>query len=186
MAQSHGHLPKSIFLRKKVKLPRLRDSLLVLVDCSGLSTRQREDLFMTSRDRLSDSAIRRDIEEEIMEMLASDQALRELQNKRRNQDVESKLSDERPLAEVLNKVLRSSPTLTTLFLAGQRLPKPFKKGQGSGGGSDPGQLGGLSGKPSKRNLLDDVTQPISSQRALSTAKYIGATVSWDGVAEWIS
>ena len=67
--QSHGYLPKSIFMRqRKVNLPRLRDSLLVLIDCSGLSTVQREDLFMTSRDRLSKQAIRYEIEEEVMAM----------------------------------------------------------------------------------------------------------------------
>ena len=33
--QAHGNIPKSIFTRtKSVNLPRLRDSLLVLIDCS--------------------------------------------------------------------------------------------------------------------------------------------------------
>ena len=48
--QSHGYLPKSIFYETaESESPRLRDSLLVVIDCSGISTVQREDLFMTSQ-----------------------------------------------------------------------------------------------------------------------------------------
>jgi hypothetical protein len=42
--QGHGYLPKSIFSRpRQVGLPRLKDSLLVLVDCSELAARRREE-----------------------------------------------------------------------------------------------------------------------------------------------
>ena len=75
--QAHGHLPKSIFSRPKaVGLPRLKDSLLVLVDCSKLRITQREDLFMTSRDRLSKKPIRFEIEEEIEQLLKNNSELR--------------------------------------------------------------------------------------------------------------
>ena len=70
---------KSIFTRPKaVGLPRLRDSLLVLVDCSALSITQREDLFMSSRDRLSKKPLRFDIEREIENMLHANPELRRL------------------------------------------------------------------------------------------------------------
>ena len=141
--QSHGYLPKSIFMRRrKVNLPRLRDSLLVVIDCSGISTVQREDLFMTSRDRLSKQAIRYEIEEEVMAMLKSNASLKKLQQERRSRDVEDKLSEEKPLEEILGKVLRASPTLKTLFLAGQRLSKPFATGQAGGSGGGAGTAGG--------------------------------------------
>jgi len=142
--QAHGYLPKSIFSRRrKVALPRLRDSLLVIVDCSALTTKQREDLFMTSRDRLTDNEIRYEVEEEIMEMLKNNSALKQLQQERRNQDIESKLDEERPLEEVLGKVLKASPTLQKLFLAGQRLSKPFQTNK-KGGSGDNGDDGGGS------------------------------------------
>lgn len=137
--QAHGNLAKSIFTRPKaVGLPRLKDSLLVLVDCSTLTARQREDLFMSSRDRLSKKPIRYELEREIEQMLHDNTELRHLQNQRRQQDVESKLSEEKPLEEVLGKVLRASPSLNTLFLRGQRLAKPFAGGgggNGNGGGT---------------------------------------------------
>lgn len=141
--QAHGYLPKSIFSRpKRVGLPRLKDSLLVLVDCSSLSARQREDLFMSSRDRLSKNSIRLEIEDEIMDMLKNQTTLKQLQLDRRQKDVESRLSEEKPLEEVLSKVLKASPTLKTLFLAGQRLPKPFDIGGSGGSGGNSGNDGG--------------------------------------------
>jgi len=141
--QAHGYLPKSVFSRpKQVGLPRLKDSLLVLVDCSSLSARQREDLFMSSRDRLSKKAIRFEIEDEIMDMLKNHAALRQLQQRRREKDVESRLSEERPLEEVLGKVLKASPSLKTLFLSGQRLSKPFDSGGAGGSGRKSGDGGG--------------------------------------------
>lgn len=141
--QAHGYLPKSIFSRpKKVGLTRLKDSLLVLVDCSSLSARQREDLFMSSRDRLSKNAIRFEIEAEVMDMLKNHGVLKKLQQARREKDVELRLNEERPLEEVLGKVLQASPTLKTLFLAGQRLSKPFDTGHFGAGGGKNGNGGG--------------------------------------------
>jgi len=144
--QAHGYLPKSIFTRPRaVALPRLRDSLLVLVDCSLLDVTQREDLFMSSRDRLSKKPIRYQVEREIEHMLKNNAELRRLQVERRAEDVESKLSEEKPLVEVLGKVLRASPSLKSLFLQGQRLARPFPRGAGGGNGDGPG--GDEDGKP---------------------------------------
>src|SRR5205085_1919574 len=103
--QAHGNLPKSLFSRPKaVGLPRLKDSLLVLVDCSSLSATKREDLFMSSRDRLSKHALRFAIEHEIEELLRTNPRLRKLQEQRRFQDVEAKLSEQKPLEEVLQRI----------------------------------------------------------------------------------
>ena len=44
---------------------RLAKSLLVIVDCSQLTVAAREDLFMNSRDRLSNGELRKAIEEEL-------------------------------------------------------------------------------------------------------------------------
>ena len=143
--QSHGHMPKSIFARKKVGLPRLKDSLLVIVDCSELGATQREDLFMSSRDRLSNKAIRNDVEAEVMEMLQNNGALKKLQQERRDKDVQSKLSKDKPLEEVLGQVMKASPTLRKIFLLGQRLSKPFATGSAGAGGEEKGEGPG-SGK----------------------------------------
>ncbi len=141
--QAHGYLPKSIFSRPKaVGLPRLKDSLLVLMDCSGLSVTQREDLFMSSRDRLSKKPIRFQLEDEIEQLLRNHPELRRLQQQRREQDVESQLSEEKPLEEVLDRIFKASPTLKALFLRGHRLTRPFAGGAGATNGDGNGDKNG--------------------------------------------
>ncbi len=152
--QAHGYLPRTMFARPKaVGLPRLKDSLLVLIDCSKISVRQREDLFMPSRDRLSKSSIRYALEREIEQMLKEHKDLRRLQQERKDKDVQSRLSEERPLEEVLSKVLKSSPTLQALFLRGQRLSRPFSRP-----GKAPGERGG-GGKPNKPEDFEGKRHP---------------------------
>lgn len=147
--QAHGHIPKSMFGRKKVGLSRIGKDLVVIVDCSEIPILCREDLFMTSRDRLSNGELRRSTEKQLEDILSQDAVLRRLQEERRQADQEEKLSDEKPLEEVLNTILKSSPSLSALFLKGQRLNMPGSKTKqninstsggesGDSGGSDKG------------------------------------------------
>ena len=141
--QAHGHLPNSFFARPKaVGLQRLKDSLLVIVDCSKLGAVHREDLFMTSRDRLSEKPIRYGLEREIEILLKESHELKKLQQERRQQSIEDQLHEEKPLEEVLGKVLRASPSLNTLFLKGERISRAFP-GNGKGvektSGGEPGK-----------------------------------------------
>lgn len=122
--QTHGHLPKTFFSRKKVKMGRLAKSLIIVVDCTQLSLSAREKLFMNSRDRLREGELRRAIEEELEEQVGKHPALRELRERRQSEEVAERLEDSRPLEEVLESVLKSSPALEKLFLLGQRLNKP--------------------------------------------------------------
>lgn len=124
--QTHGHLTTDFFRRKKVGLGYLRDSILVIVDCSQLSGRAREDLFMNSRDRLSEGDLRNAIESELEDLLKRHEGLRELKERRRREELESKLDDSRPLEEILESLLKESPTLSALFLEGKRVSTPFK------------------------------------------------------------
>ena len=124
--QTHGVLPKTIFGRKRVNMSRLASSLLVLVDCSSISTRAREKLFMTSRDRLRDVDFRKSLEETIESILSSHPGLRELRDSRKSQEIESRLEDSKPLEEVLDTIIKASPSLTSLFQFGSRLSRPHK------------------------------------------------------------
>lgn len=125
--QTHGHLTKDFFSRQKAgRLTYIADSILVTVDCSGISGRAREDLFMNSRDRLSNAPVRSAIEEQLEEMLKTHQGLRALKEKRRTEEIESKLAEEKPLEDILKSLLQHSPTLSNLFLKGLRAVNPFK------------------------------------------------------------
>jgi hypothetical protein len=141
--QTHGSIPKTFFERSRVKMSRLAKSLVVVVECSNISVGAREDLFMNSRDRLSNKDLRKAIEEELEELISKHPGLRELREHRRNEEIKERLQDSRPLEDVIGSILRSSPTLARLFLLGQRLSQPHRSSEtgganGNDGGADPG------------------------------------------------
>jgi len=151
--QTHGALPVSIFSRNKVKLGRLASSLLVTVDCTGISNDAIEDLFMNSRDRLSHNQLRKEIEAEIEEILSTHEALKRIANERKQDEVKNRLADSKPLEEVLGSIFRTSPALNALFRTGSRLANPYNPGRktdgggGQGGGRGSGNGGGPGGEP---------------------------------------
>ena len=124
--QTHGHLTPDFFHRKSVGLSYLSDSLLVVVDCSLFTGRAREDLFMNSRDRLSRGELRSSIESELEDMLKNHQGLRDLKERRRREETQARLADSKPLEDVLETILKHSPSLANLFLLGKRAVNPFK------------------------------------------------------------
>jgi len=123
--QAHGALDKSFFARQKVGMNYLEDSLLVLADCSDFDARSREDLFMNSRDRLRDSALKHEIEEGLTQIISEHPGLRALRDQRRQQEIEGRIGNSKPLADVLSDVIKHSPVLSKLLLQGQRLNNPF-------------------------------------------------------------
>ncbi len=124
--QTHGSLPKRFFGRRSVGMNRLEDSLLVIVDCSRIGGRKREDLFMNSRDRMERGEFLGAIERELESILKGNQLLRDLRERRRAEDVASTLQDAKPFRDVLESILRRSPTLATLFGGTGPLSDPFR------------------------------------------------------------
>jgi len=123
--QTHGYLSKAFFNRKGVGMNYLADSILVILDCSEIDGRERENLFMNSRDRLSTCTLKTEIEDELEDVLKKHPGLGILKEKRRKEEIESKLSDQQPLVDVLQDILKKSPTLSRLFVQGMKLSGPF-------------------------------------------------------------
>ncbi len=123
--QAHGFIPDSFFTRKSVGMSYLANSLLIIADCIKFDGRTREDLFMNSRDRLREGELKKKIEEKLVESIKKHQGLRELKERRRREEIEGKISDAKPLAEVIEKVIKNSPSLSKLFVAGVRIANPF-------------------------------------------------------------
>jgi hypothetical protein len=124
--QTHGYLTAEFFRRAKVGMSYLADSLLVIVDCTGISGRGRELLFMNSRDRLRDGEQRKAVEEQLEDVLRSHPGLRSLRERRRREEIESRIEDSKPLEQILESLLQHSPTLANLFQFGNRASNPFK------------------------------------------------------------
>ena len=131
--QTHGSLDRRFFGRRSVGMNRLEDSILVIVDCSRVSGRNREDLFMNSRDRMEQGEFLYAIEHELESIIRNDQLLRALREQRRREDVASKLEDSKPFKEVLEKILSKSPALAALFGGTGPLPDPFKSVKANSG-----------------------------------------------------
>jgi hypothetical protein len=124
--QTHGHLPDLFFGRTSVGMGYIQDSILVIVDCSELDGRSKEDLFMNSRDRLCTCPLRSEIEAKLGRLIKDHPGLRKLKERRRKEEIEDKLQDSRPLVEVVSRILKNSPTLRKLFTVGGRIPNPFE------------------------------------------------------------
>lgn len=123
--QTHGSIPLPFFRRGKIGLSYIADSILIIVECDGINARTREDLFMNSRDRLSDGELKGQIEDKLTEILKDHAQLKLLNNKRRRDAIAERLSDTRPLREVLEDLVRKSPTLQNFLQVGQDIHNPF-------------------------------------------------------------
>jgi hypothetical protein len=145
--QTHGAIPKTFYGRKRVQMGRLGDSLLVVVDCSRLSVGSREDLFMNSRDRLSSGTLRKAIEEELEVLIGRHHGLKDLRERRRREEIADRLEDSKPLEEVLNSILKNSPTLSRLFLLGQRLNRPMRTSGNGTAEATGGDSAAFEGRP---------------------------------------
>jgi len=137
--QTHGLIPKTIFSRQQVKMGSIADSILVVVDCSDMAYSAREDLFMNSRDRLGGGEFRKELEEQLEEILFRHPGLRELRERRRNEEIAERLEESKPLEDVLKNILKSSPSLAALFVTGMRLARPQRASGGENQGSNGGK-----------------------------------------------
>src|SRR3984893_5010073 len=123
--QTQGALPKDFFRRESIKLKTLADDLLVFVECDKMNDDVREDLFMPSRDRLTDNDFKEELIDGLEQALRNDYTLRQLRNQRQLERMTDRMKDDKPLAEVLQHLIRSSPNLTALLQLGHRITAPF-------------------------------------------------------------
>ena len=126
--QSHAELNGSFFSRDSVGLGYIEDSLFVEADVSGLTAIEREELLMPNRERLREGVLKLEFEKNLAQLLKHHPGLRSLQNQRRKEMINSKLSSNSPLGNVLEKVLRGSKTLASILSPGSKLPNPFATG----------------------------------------------------------
>lgn len=125
--QSQGWLDDRIFTRTKVGLGFIKNSLLVMVDCSELTYRGQEKLFVNDRVHIrKGTEFYNKIEAELIDYLANHQGLADLQEERKRKLSAEKLDDSKPLEAVLSSVFKHSNTLSKIFLRGEKLSNAFK------------------------------------------------------------
>ncbi|MCY3824365.1 MAG: hypothetical protein OXG62_10910, partial [Nitrospinae bacterium] len=121
--QTHAHVSNSFFRGEKVGLGYLADSILIILDCSNMNKRSREDLFMNSRDRLNKGLpIYKEIIDALVDMLKNHKSIRALNDKRRDEKLGDQLKDNKPLENILEDLVKKNNMLSNLFRSGRAIP----------------------------------------------------------------
>ncbi|MCK4830140.1 hypothetical protein KA005_81230, partial [bacterium] len=107
--QVHGHYT-SEFITRALKMPLLKDHLLIHVDCSKMNYVFRKELFMASRDRLKGSDETSKLRSSLAETLSKGK-LKDINKKRRD----SIAFDSKDTNELLKSFTKSMPLDSELF-----------------------------------------------------------------------
>ena len=99
--QMHGQLGKEFFTRKKVDLDYLKDSLMVVVDCSNFDGLGIEETFMGSREQFRKSEHIKIIEEKLMDWLKNHEVIRTLVKKRQRESIKKQDNDNSSIIEIM-------------------------------------------------------------------------------------
>lgn len=119
--QRHGDISANA-VAKKIGFDFLADDLLLVVDVTHMPAEMREDIWMTSRDRVADVEEKRLIEDEILNFLREHLGLRELNNKRKQEWVTQQVEEDEPL-DILQELVAEDPALAEVFGVGDKLKK---------------------------------------------------------------
>lgn len=111
--QVHASLPNN-FMSSRAKLNTIAPYTLVVVNCNDLEPEAAEDLFPSSRDRYRHGEIYDSVEKALAELLRTHSGLKELNARRRQEELKDVLTDEEPL-KVLQKLVSSDPALAALM-----------------------------------------------------------------------
>lgn len=124
--QTHATLPDSFFDRTDVGMNPLRKSLLVVVDCSAISSTHESALMMTSRDRLADSLFAKQIKDRLAKDLKEHPALKTLRNERSRYPGAADEQARRTVQELLDTLIRENPDLGRLLIDGTEISNPHR------------------------------------------------------------
>lgn len=126
--QTHAHLPRSFYTRKRVRLDWLSEDLLAVIDCTDLNLDIQEDLFMASRDRMRECRSQALIEKALETYLMEHPALREWNHRRQQQALKKRTETDVLTKEILQEVVNASPELAELFGVGSAIKAPYVNG----------------------------------------------------------
>jgi hypothetical protein len=119
----------SVFIKEKLRYGFLDKHMLIAVDCTGMNPDAQHDFFTPARDRTVDSNVKKEVFEELVHHLSQEEsplrsALRELNARRRQEQLQDALNDDEP-ARVLEDLVRTSPGLAAIFSPGTRIHNPW-------------------------------------------------------------
>ena len=117
--QTHASFGTQFFSRKAVRKSYIARDLFVSVDCTPLTGRAREDLFLNSRDRMREGPLRERIESELASFLRDHNELTLLNQTRREALLDQKLAEQDSANnQIASEMLRHDRQLRQLLLDG--------------------------------------------------------------------
>ena len=122
--QIHAFLRNDFFRRQRVNLSYIKNNIMIVVDCTKISPRAREDLFMTSRDRLREGHLKNLLEDKLEEFLIEHEGLQELNEQIREERLRKGSEDDKSIIELIEKIMKTSPSLAQMLDKGNQIENP--------------------------------------------------------------
>jgi hypothetical protein len=124
--QCQAFFSKDFFRRKSVRLDYLWDSLLVFIDCSAISVRAHERLFMPNRENLRHGDIKFRLEQEIEDKLRHHKELEKIAQERRKGELSESPEASETFEKFIEDMVKKHPLLEQVLGPGFRIANPFK------------------------------------------------------------
>jgi len=122
--QMQGYIDRSWFT--SLKMDYIRDSLAIIVSINDIDLETKTDLTMANREKLADSPVLNKIKKDLSDIIRNHAGLKELQNKRAQELIKEKISEEVFSLPTMQKLVDMSPTLAQILIKGGRISSPFK------------------------------------------------------------
>ena len=107
----------------------IKASLYVSVDCSALNQLKKSDLFMANRETLRTTDFSNVLVEKINNLIAKNPLLKEIANKRANEDRKKMIDKNRDFENIFEELLSNDPDLAKVFEFGKLgFNNPFNLG----------------------------------------------------------
>jgi len=154
--QTHGTFNERFFTRQNVGMGLLRDSLIVIVDCDGMSADDRQKLFMNSRDRLRETDFRDELERRLEKLLANHDGLEELREQRQEEELQQSIEEDGVVTNALTDLIGDSPSLASVFIPGETLDSPDDEPDEDGDNDNGDDIPPYEGQrfPTKFNVVE--------------------------------
>lgn len=111
--QVQGHLPRA-FISQKLRMPMLKDSLLINVDCQDLTVTARMEIFQANRSNMRESLIFQALVDRLIELVRDNTELRRIHEERKNSIIQDK-SQDRDLIRSVFKDMRLDKRIVDLL-----------------------------------------------------------------------
>lgn len=112
--QVHGYFERS-FITQEAKLPYLKDSLLVHVNCNSIPQNVREEIFMPSRDRYRESEATIELWTTLAKELHQNELLKKINDEIMNKLVYENRSDKDYVEKIMKKIFQKDKSILNLF-----------------------------------------------------------------------